>query len=309
MSGWLPCNETCPDGRLLVTPAYCPNPLITHYKRMQVPWKNINPCPTYVGHCHPFWLFRAHGFDAIFDINDVPNPNKAPLNAFARNPATLAKVEVSWYEYSSNPRQPKGDSLMAPGPIPPQPGKYDGRPLINQGTAVVNRIICDIGNGVNINIPPSGRINAEILLPDLTAFTAAGNVLPQNGLPTQDVGMTRITPSGFLTEFEFGYPSARYTQSVYVETGQGNQNAQQFQIPPLVKSISAYRADADSMGAPQIDLLFKEDPPLDVVLSQHILLSNVAPLCGCPVPENAEAIRVSDGGYTGIVTIVLELDL
>lgn len=311
MSGILACNEVCQDGRVLITDPYCPNPSITTYKRIQVPWKNINSCPTVVSPCHPWWLFRAHGFDLFFDsVDDIPPVNDLQEYEFPGLAATLVKVEVSWYEYGTSNRQAKGSSLMTGGPISKKPGRWDGRPLTNTGGAVFNKIVCDIGNGVNINIPPTGRILAELLVPDLDAFIGPDDQNPLNelapSLPSEKIGVTRVVPSGFLTEFPFGYPSAKYTQSVYVSA---TQTTQTIPMPPLVKSISAYRADVAGGGAPIVDILFREDSPLNIPIAQHILAQNGDPLCGCPVPENAGAIRVTTGGYTGIVTIVLELDL
>ena len=306
MTTTIVCQEICPNGKVVVVGPYVPNPLITYYRRVKIPGEVIAQCPRIVGPCAPWWFVRAHGFDKFFDsVADVPPPNDVPLNQWPREPATLVKIEFSWYEYGESYRANKGPNLMSGGPIAPAPGQYDGASLLNTGGKVYNRIICDIGTGVNITMPPSGRVTAELLVPDEQAYAAAGGILPEGPIPRDPVALTRVVPAGFPNDQgTIGYPSARYTQSVYLEQAQAEQF---FPIPPLVRSVSAYRSDVAGAGAPIIDFLYKQD--ILAPLSQIILRADENPVCACPVPENAGFVRVSSNGYTGIVTIVFELDL
>lgn len=308
MPAILPCNEVCPDGRVTIVGPYVPNPVITSYRRVPIPREIINQCPTVIIGCQPWWFFRAHGFDLFFDSPaDVPPVSEIERWQFPENPATLCKVAVSWYEYSEASRSAKGASNMQGGPIASAPGRYAGQPLMNTGGGVYNQIICDIGNGVNITIPPSGRILADILVPDLTAFLEAGNILPQaepfDALPTEAIAMTRVTPAGFLTDEALGHKAATYTQTVFLEAV--GQTTQTFLIPPLARRLSAYLSNPQD-GTAEIQFLFKENAPLDLPLAAF----NIGPEPGLneSVPENAEAIRVVGDQYNGFVTLVFELE-
>jgi len=309
MPAILPCNEVCPDGRVTIVGPYVPNPVITSYRRVPIPREIINQCPTVVIGCQPWWFFRAHGFDLFFDSpEDVPPVSQIERWQFPENPATLCKVAVSWYEYSEASRSAKGVSNMQGGPIASAPGRYAGQPLMNTGGGVYNQIICDIGNGVNITIPPSGRILADILVPDLTAFLEAGNILPEGepALPSEAVAMTRVTPAGFLTDETLGHEAATYTQTVFVGAGPPPQLTQTFLIPPLARRLTAYLS-VPGAGTPQVQFLFKENAPLDIPLAAF----DVGPVAAGrdeSVPENAEAVRVVSNGYDGLVTLVFELE-
>lgn len=306
MSGILSCPELCPSGSVQIVGPYVPNPLITTYRRVQVPRKIINECPTFTAPCPPWWIFRAFGYDLFFDsVADVPPTSMIERFEFPSDPGTLCKIEVFWYEYRESNRANKGPGSFTGGPISPRPGAYAGQPLLNTGGGVFSRAVMDIGQGVMISLPPSGRILANILVPDLEAFEAAGNVLPdEEGLPNDAIAMTRVTPAGFVTAGQIGYPSARFTQSVFVNPAAGPAT-QTFPIPPLVRGATAFVASLGQGANPRVEYLFKPDFPAPLASYE------IAPgqPCDCPPPETAEVVRVTSNGYDGIVTLIFALDL
>lgn len=202
------CYDPCPDGASLQVPEYTPFPFTPFYKRVRIPGYGvdslINGCiPSWKGgYCKIWWFVKCFGHDVIRPAAEAEFLPKVVVPD--GDAISMLKLLVIGFEY----------------------GRYKAE------------FIFDIGTRIDVNLGAYQRLEAYVLVPDLTRYVEMGGVLPAAPLDAQNYrAKSLVVPSAVGVEALGGFKNGTFTQSLYLEAA--DQPTQIMDIPHG-RSLSAY---------------------------------------------------------------------
>lgn len=285
----LSCYDPCPEGYAVATQnslpgGYLPIPTITRYRavREQQNIPLISLCPQVPGH-GPGNCWTTISLEAFEELVDPDNARDPPKSSYVLPAPGLSTPAVTG---------------MPPFSMCKAQVRWTG------ARNHVSQVLVDIGGRMEITIPPSRTVEADLLVPwEGENDEWMGPVPPDFDDPANPGEVTLLRGRALAigravhSTSNRGAISGTFTQSVFLESV--DQNVVTIPIPPAARTVQFYRTGTN--GVPVYDWIF--DPALQGALGNIAVGADTEG--HHDVPQNAKLLRITQGAAANqIVTAV-----